>query len=188
MLCVVATPALGAESRALSPERLDKELARYRKVRGLEADFSQVKTLAGPRIELKSKGHLSLKRTGTESEVDWVIREPAYLRLHVTATKLELFESAGGPAKPLMEGQDLQAKVLRPIYAWLSVNSALIAEQYDVYAAGHDKFRLEPKDKSSPVKSMELALDSTRLVRQVLLLEASGDRLNITFSGTKTTE
>jgi hypothetical protein len=188
MLCVAALPVLGAGSRALTPEQLDKELARYRNVHSLEADFTQVKTLSGPRIELKSKGHLSLKRTGGASEVDWLIKDPAYLRLHVTETKLELFESATGPAKQIVEGQDLQAKILRPIYAWLSVNSALIAEQYEVFAAGPGKFRLEPKDKTSPVKAMELSLDSTHLVHQVSLTEASGDRLKITFSGTKATE
>lgn len=188
LLCIISLGAQGAESRALSAESLDKELARYRKVRGIEADFQQVKTLSGPRIELKSKGHLSLKRIGEASEVDWVIREPAYLRLRVTESKLEIFESAEGPAKPLVEGQEMQAKILRPIYAWLSMNSSLIAEQYNVYSSGHDKFRLEPKDKSSPIKAMELVLDSAHLVHRVALSEISGDRLTITFFGTKTTE
>jgi hypothetical protein len=191
LLCVIPLPAARAAARppsakAVSPMELDKELAAYKGIRSLEAAFQQVKDMKAVQVKLKSSGTFRLRKTGDEgAEVEWEVSKPSYLKLRITNNSLEIFEQPGQPGKPLVENLEAQAKILRPIFAWLSMNSRLIGEQYTIYASGPHKFRLEPKDGAQPVKAIEITLNEKKLVSAVALEERSGDELRITFSGSK---
>ncbi len=171
--------------RAVGEKELDKELAQYKGIRSLDASFEQVKDLKAMQLKVKSSGSFSLHKEGDRAEVDWQVRKPAFLKLRITADTLEIFEKEGEPGKPLVGNQEAQGKILRPLYAWLSMNSALIGAQYSISGDGKGRFRLEPKEAGSPVKALVLQLDRKKLVREVTLEEISGDELRITFSGTK---
>ncbi len=179
-----AAPAKVLPSSLSAPE-LERALSQYKKIKSLEARFDQVKTLKGLQITLKSSGSFRLRKEGDTAEVEWQVNKPGYLKLRITPSSLEIFEEEGKPGKPLVENQEAQGRILRPLYAWLSVNSRLISEQYSVFAEGKSKFRLEPKEPGSPVKKIRIQLDNKKLVSSVALEEISGDQLKISFSANK---
>lgn len=176
-----------APAAPVSSEALSKDLARYRSLRGLEAEFRQTKTLQGMSLTLKSAGHFRLTRTGSDAEIEWVVKDPAYLKLRITPTALLMSENEGDAGKPVVDNADATARILRPLYAWLSMDAARIAENYAIDDKGKNEFELTPKDKSAPVKQLRIHLDARKLVDRVVLRETSGDELRIEFSGTKET-
>ena len=196
LLCVVGvgwgTEALACASaqnyKPLSTEALEKELKQYKTISALQARFEQIKKLKDADVAIKSSGDLSLKSEAGKSVIDWIVRKPAFLQLHITESSLELSQDPNTPGKPIVDSKDAQAKILRPIYAWLSMNSALIEEQFNVTRCG-SLFNLTPKaGKDSPLARISMGLDKDGLVRGVTLLEKSGDSLKITFLDTKVTK
>lgn len=183
-LGIICEVSLAAQ-KPMTGAELEKELTQYKNVVSLDARFDQVKELKGLKVKLKSSGSFHLRKTGESSEVEWQVSKPGYLKLKITPGSLEIFEEEGKPGHPLVENQEAQSKILRPLYAWLSVNSQLISEQYHLFSLGKQGFRLVPKDEKSPVKALRLVLDRQKLVSSVFLEERSGDEIRIHFSGTK---
>lgn len=172
----------------MSTEALEKELKQYKSISSLQARFEQIKKLKEADIEIKSSGELSLRSEDGKSIVDWTVKKPAYLQLHITEASLELSQEPDKPGKPVLENKDAQGKILRPIYAWLSMNSSLIEEQFKVTRCGSN-FDLIPRSGAeSPISRISMALDRDGLVKGVNLLERSGDSLKITFLDTKVTK
>ena len=169
----------------ITSAELEKELSQYKNIKSLEASFEQVKDLKGLAVKLKSSGSFRLRKDGDKTEVEWQVNKPGYLKLKITPERIEIFEEEGKPGKPLVDNQEAQGKILRPLYAWLSVNATLIGEQYKIFSLGKQGFRLEPKDENSPVKALRLSLDRNKLVSAVFLEERSGDEIKISFSATK---
>jgi|GEM_PF-6040323 len=174
-----------AAPKPMTGAELEKELAQYKNILSLDANFDQVKEIKSLKVKLKSSGTFHLRKAGDISEVEWQVSKPSFLKLKITPASLEIFEEEGKPGRPVVENQEAQAKILRPLYAWLSVSSRLISEQYHIFSLGKKSFRLEPKEENSPVKALRILLDKQKYVSSVLLEERSGDEIRITFSGTK---
>lgn len=171
----------------VSAAELETKLKQYKSISKLEARFEQVKTLKDAGVTLKSSGIFSLRMEhGGPAVVDWTVEKPAYLRLHITDKSIDLAEKAGEAGKPVIENREAQARILRPIYAWLTVDAAKISEQFEIDHCGH--YRLTPKDKDSPIKEMYMSLNGSGLVESVTLNEKSGDHMQITFLSTKVTK
>ncbi len=186
-ICVISsTPLASASEKTMNADQLEKELGHYKEIAGLEAHFQQVKEFKALKISLKSEGKFRMSRENGQAVVEWQILKPAFLKLKISEKSLEIFEQPGQAGKPLLENQTMQAKVLKPLYAWLSMNGRFIAEQYDVFPEGKGKFRLQPKEKDAPINSVVIALGTNQLVEKVTIMERSGDDIKISFTETKT--
>lgn len=181
LLLFLTLGAYGAVPKPLDQEAIGKALANYRKLDRLESQFTQTKKLRAMGLALESKGKMALEK----GEVLWQLDEPSFLKLRISATSLEMFESpTQSKGKPLIENQEALARVLKPLYAWLTMDAALLVEQYQVFSE-KDWFRLIPLDQSAPVRALRLHLTKEKLVDQVELEESSGDELQLKFSRTK---
>lgn len=193
--CVVGGVAGAGEASAnrcgkkheVSPSELETKLKQYKSIATLEARFEQHKLLKEGGLNLKSSGRFRMTaKPGTPAEVDWTVEKPAYVRLHISEDSLLMSEKPDQPAKPVPASKEAQAKIVGHIYAWLTMDSKRISEQFNIERCGY--FKLVPKANDSPINYIYMYLDKNGLVETVDLAEKSGDRISITFLDTKVTK
>lgn len=185
-LCAISSSRVYAA--LLSEKELTTRLSSYQKISSLESQFTQTKTLKSLNLKLESTGSLILKTNSKgDQEVNWTLNHPAYLRIKIDSNHLEMFESPNQESgKALIENQAILAKVLKPVYAWLSMDAKLITQEFNVEANHKSKISLEPKDKkNSPIDSIHISLDQNQLVNRIEIFEKSSDEILIRFSKTK---
>lgn len=175
------------ERQTLSVVQLETKLKQYKTIDNLEARFEQKKVLKSADVVLKSSGDFLMHRERGKVVVDWTVRKPAFVHLHITDQGIKISEKQGEAARPVMENKEAQARILRPIYSWLSMDSKLISEQFNIEEKCGYVF-LRPKEKDSPISAIVMTLNKTGLVETVELAEKSRDTMMISFKDTKVTK
>lgn len=184
---------MGNISQAATPiseQTLAEKLKAYASISSLEVDFKQTKTLRDMGLQLKSEGHLKIKRP---DHLIWEITKPSPISVSLNQKEILIRSGKGADAQTqtfqVSDAPSGQAvKSLTGLITWLNLDSKAIAEQYLVYAIGQQSFRFEPKQKNStPFENLEMTLDSDGHLKHLTLHELSGDSLDIEFGKPKLT-
>lgn len=203
LACVVALVAARAESvqgpaAPLSEAQLQERLRFYRSVSALEVSFKQRKRMKGLALELHSEG--TLKVTLPDLIV-WEIKKPSPLRVTIGAREgrreITLTSGRGESEqtqvfKPEEAGNDKAVRSLDGLSAWLKLDVAAIARQYEVRPepapAEPNSFLFTPKDAQAvPFRNLVLTLGSGGSFKRLRIDELSGDVLEINFGKPKLT-
>jgi outer membrane lipoprotein-sorting protein len=187
---VFAMANLGQAATPVSEQTLAEKLKFYASVSTLEVDFKQTKTLKDMNLQLKSEGHLKLRRP---DHLVWEITKPSPVFVSLDDQEIRIRSGKGADAQTQTfkisdapSGQGM--KSLTGLITWLSLDSKALADQYSIYALGQQSFRFEPKKKDvTPFESLEMTLGGDGHLKHLTLNELSGDRLDIEFGKPKLT-
>ena len=178
-LCFIA----GAAESTVTEAMLAEKLRFYAALGSLEADFKQVKELREMGMDMKSEGRLTLKRPDV---VVWEILKPARVKVELGTTGIKITSGEGANATGQSFSadqmpQDKGASGMRDLVAWLKLDAKALSEQYVITKTPAERYLFEPR-KTGPFKSMEMALAKDGHLETLVLNEASGDRMTLTFA------
>ncbi|MGZ3723189.1 MAG: LolA family protein, partial [Bdellovibrionales bacterium] len=144
------------------------------------------KTLKDIQLDLKSEGHLTLQRP---DQVEWKILKPQPMTVNLAQQKITIksasstqtFSQADNPST-----KDRQS--FATMLTWLKLDATAIADKYKVTETGTRQFRFVSKDPNEPViKSLEMQMDDSGHVSNLLFEEVSGDSIRLAFAKPKVT-
>lgn len=172
----------------ITEAQIVEKLKLYAALTTLDVDFKQTKTLKDMNLQLKSEGHLTLRRP---DRLIWKITRPQPLEILMSPNALTIRSGVGQDAQTQTLntealGSDQASRSMVGLLAWLNLDGHALAQDYEIYAVGQRLFRFLPKDKAmSPFASLEMKLSSDGQLERLALAEKSGDRLDIQFAKPK---
>lgn len=180
---VTATALQDVNLKAL----IDGVLARYSRMRGLEADFTQLYISADGRA-LRESGHLTLKRP---RKARWDYQQPEQ-KLFISDGKTIYFYVTGerqATRTSIKESADPQIPFL-----FLLDQNTLARERGSVEIASHEKpigagnimLKLSPRRATKAFKQLLIEVAPVSFeVRRLVILERSGARMDFTLSNVR---
>lgn len=190
-LCCLAQGSQ-VQAATLTEKQLSERLAQYRSISRLEATFKQTKTIKDLDVQIKSEGRFVLEKGG---KVQWEILKPSHVVISMNHEVVKI-QTDGENGKEIqtqtVHFNDLPSKKvaqsLSGLMVWLNLDSHELASKYDV-SKEKNEFRFTPREKKSfdPFQNLLMALDAHGHVKEVKILENSGDFIDIEFGNPKIT-
>jgi outer membrane lipoprotein-sorting protein len=175
---------VAAVEKPVTVEELQRALTKYQAIERLDVDFKQTKTLKDIELDLKSEGHLTLK---LPAEVEWKILKPQPMTVVLADQKITIHSASS--TQTFSQAENPSAKdrqSFQTMLTWLKLDAAAIADKYKVSEIGPREYRFVAKDPNEPVvKSLQMKMDPSGHVADLLFEEVSGDSLKLTFAKPK---
>jgi hypothetical protein len=186
MPCAILPPRALAKQNSEANYDLASDLQYYKNVQRLEAQFKQTKTLTNLGIDLVSTGSFTLEKS-EHPQVTWQMDTPAFIKFVITPSSIVSFDQPNQKeGKTLLDNQSVATRMLRPIFAWLSMDSQQIKQDFIVHKLHADQFTLTAKDAASAtIAKITMQLGKDKLLKNLTLLEKSKDKITISFFNTK---
>ena len=181
MVLLSFSPAWAEAGNPVTVAELQNALAKYQAIENLEVDFKQTKILKDIQLQLKSEGHLSLSPPG---RVEWKILRPQPLSVILVDQKVTMKSASG--TEEYSQAENPSAKDRRSLSSmliWLKLDAKAIAQSYEVTEMASHLYRFVAKDTHEPVvKALEMKMDESGHVANLLFEEVSGDSIQLAFS------
>lgn len=182
LLLLILSPAWG--EAPLSQNQLAQELSPYQSIKNLKAHFDQTRKIDRWNTEIKTSGNFHLNQKQGQS-ILWEILTPEYSAIKISSEGLAMNSNKLNPQWIVVNNAQIKNQI-EPLFAWLHFDAAKISQQYDVYSAGKEAFKLIPKNKKSPLQSIFIQGKKGK-IQQVILKEQTNDTIDILFSKVTTT-
>jgi hypothetical protein len=185
-LCLAPTAqAADLFAQPVTPEALTRQFAgplqELQRAEGLSGTFVQKKQLAGIARPLTSGGRFLFARG---RGILWHTRTPFDSEFVLTAAKMEVTEG-GGVAMSLQTSGQPGLKLVSDIFlAMFTLDFDALGRHFDLHAAGGKPWHigLAPRDAAMKAVATRIVLAGSKVVDQVVLEDAHGDRTEIVFS------
>ncbi len=182
------TIVFSAQIKSVSEVQLSHRLKFYSQLTSFETNFTQIKTLKDLKMNLKSKGKLSVERP---HRVNWVITEPAPVSVLMDQEKVVVKMGEGSDAQTqIFKMSDLSTQdgfsSLATITSWMKLDAQQLSKDYEVTEDTKDLYTFKPKNKTDSLfESLEMSLAKSGYLKSLKIFEKSGDSLEIQFSEPK---
>lgn len=176
--------SLVAESKAIAHRQWELDMAHLKKVKNLEADFTQIRNVQSWGTQVKTKGRFSLRGMG-KNEVLWEITDPTYMAMKMSEEGAHYKTSKKSSEKWMPLNNPKVSQQLETVAAWLRFDSTKLAKDFEIEKLGTLKYKLVPKQESFLFKKIEIRLNKKKFVSQIIMTEKNDDSINIQFSNTK---
>ncbi len=180
VLLLVAAPS--PKGPFLSESQLSQQLAHLNDLKKLSADFSQVRNVKEWGTAIKTSGHFEVINK-PEKRIVWKITAPSYTAIKMENHQLSIKTSTDSTAWQSMDNPKVVAQ-MQNIFAWLSMDSKIIANDFNVRKMAPQTLQLIPKSKESIFQKINVHLNSEGQVTKLKLVEKSQDSIDIQFSNT----
>jgi outer membrane lipoprotein-sorting protein len=176
--------ALLAPTTAFAADGLDIVRQRVAQVAVLRGDFQQEKQIAGFKNPLRSQGRFVLAR---DKGVIWTTLKPFPSELVVTRDRI-LSRQPDGSQRVEVDARQQPAmrSVNAVMFSLMSGDVGVLSTYFnlDAQALPGDAWKLTLKPKSAALGKAfaSIQLQGERYVREVVIVEASGDSTRITFA------
>jgi hypothetical protein len=185
-LMVGFTPISGAalSLQEVSAKSLSLALHRYAGIQELQVPFKQTKIFKDIPTRLRSEGELHVVRPDS---LTWTITKPSLVSVEIKGSTVTIASGTGSDRtvqtfKASSNEKDPQARSLQAVASWFSLDPSALTKDYSVKELGSNRFQFVPRDPSAtPFESLDLSLSGDGKIKDTIIHERSGDRLEIVF-------
>lgn len=159
------------------------ELNKFKKIKSLDADYTQFKKIKALDLTLKSKGRLLLK---VPNYFEWHVFSTKNLKYIFKLNEIHFYEN-NVKIKKLLTGQ-IGPSLLQPIEvlrAWLRLDKNFIQKMYRIKSLGANKFQFTPHAKKDFFHSIIIKTGDKLPIDKIILNEKNGDSISFIFSNAK---
>lgn len=191
LLALSLAPRANAEHRAVPAGTLSKAdfarlLENYQKFSRMDVPFSQTKNITGLGLQLRSQGSLTVIRPDT---VIWLLNKPDFLKVLINAQEISLQSGKHEPERwPLAQIPEKMAANLQEMILWLKFDAEALYQQFHISAHGDHNFSFKRRKNvgaESGFTSLDMVFGPGKNVRQMRMVEKSGDFIDIQFDEPK---
>lgn len=192
-LCAIVATLVGntvsaAEPAYLSAADIQKQFKKFKRPSVLTAQFDQVKSIKDLDVQIKTSGHLKIKkRSADDVAILWLIDKPESMKVCITEDQI------------IFDNTSLKKKTVLKLSEISNQDSSGLSKLIHLIKLDPDEiitnFNIEMKDKSSghaviyPKKAnqysfikAEVDLDKNKNLKVIELVEANEDTLKINFT------
>jgi len=167
----------------LSEQQLADILKDYGKFQSLRVSFSQTKTFRDLPISLQSNGELQVEKSEV---IIWRIQKPSPLTVRLTKKEVEIRSGTGKSEQ--IEKYDLTQGSLHSesnpfvqLQSWLRLDIAELTRRYEIFRMGKQILHFLPRNPDDFFRKVVIRLGNKPYLRELNLIERSGDQLRISF-------
>lgn len=188
LLATALTASASAEFKPVSAAELKNALAKYRAMTHLQVAFKQKKFLKDMDMALESRGDLDIE---PPSRVVYRITEPAKMTVTLTPQEIKIESGSGADrsVQTIKTGSipgESEKRSLQAMVTWLKLDPDGLDRDYRVGKDPSGRFRFDPRvPEQSPFQNLEMQLSSEGHLKQLVMQEKSGDRIEFFFEKPK---
>lgn len=168
--------------RIIEKPELERLLTGYVKLKKLDSQFVQKKTIQELKLDLLSEGHLVVEKP---QKIVWTVTKPSFLEVKINDKNIEMTTLKGTLRQTQIVslssiGANQGTQGLSLLVPWLEMNVDKIIEAYSIVELAPSHLRFTPKS-GSLFKTIEMRVAKTSHIERLTFYEKNGDSIDITF-------
>jgi outer membrane lipoprotein carrier protein len=159
------------------------KLNKFKKIKTLDASYTQLKKIKSLDISLKSNGRLLLS---VPNYFEWRIFSTKNLKYVFKSNEIHFYED-DMKVKKILNSQ-IDSVLLNPIKtlrAWLRLDKEFIQEMFKIKTLTSNQYQFTPKDEKDLFRSIIIKVGKKSPIDEIVLNEKNGDSMSFVFSNTK---